>query len=133
MLVSLHTALSFGSPLIPNWTMKFGKHSEESVAVEVAVLDQVVEAIGTLRRPCPRDLDHEDANADVSKFARNVAGATSLSFAGVRSAAFGAAGLAVVGFAVAGFCVAGVVVAGLAGAGFACVGVDVAGFVVDCA
>jgi hypothetical protein len=72
----------------------------------------------------------------VSKFARKVAGATSLSFDGVLSAALVVAGLAVAGlagagFVVAGFCVAGVVAAGLAGAGLACVGVDVAGFAVD--
>ena len=60
-----------------------------------------------------------------------MAGATSLSFAGVLNAAFGAAGLAVAGLAVVGFCVAGVVVAGLAGAGLAWAGVDVAGFAVD--
>jgi len=68
----------------------------------------------------------------VSKFARKVAGATSLSFAGVLSAGLIAAVLAVAGLAVAGFCVAGVVVAGL-GAGFVCVDVVVAGFDVDCA
>ena len=43
-----------------------------------------------------------NAPALVSKLARKVAGATSLSFAGVLSAALGAAGLAVAGLAVAG-------------------------------
>ena len=73
---------------------------------------------------------------DVSKLARNVAGATSLSFAGVRSAGFGGAGLAVAawpsGLAVAGFCVVGVA-AGFAGAGLACAGAAVAGLAGVCA
>jgi hypothetical protein len=73
---------------------------------------------------------------------RYVAGATSLSLAGVRSAALVVAGFAVDGLAVAGFCVDGFcvdgfcvdgcVAAGLAGAGFVC-GVVLAGFAPDCA
>ena len=38
-------------------------HSEEAIAVEVAVLHEVVEAVGTLRRPGLRDFDHKHASA----------------------------------------------------------------------
>ncbi len=74
---------------------------------------------------------------DVSKLARKVAGAMSLSFAGVRSAGFvgaglAVAGLAVAGLAVAGFCVVGVA-AGFAGAGLVCAGAAVAGLAGVCA
>ena len=61
---------------------------------------------------------------DVSKVALNVAGATSLRFAGDFNAALGAAGLAVAGFAVVGLAGAGFGVVGFWVAGLVCAGVD---------
>ena len=62
---SRHTAESFGSPLMPNCTMKPLDHPEKARVVEKAVLDEVVEAIGAVRRPVAMDLDDEGAFAGV--------------------------------------------------------------------
>ena len=61
MFAFCQVAAIAGSPLMPNCTMKFGHDAEEARVVEEAVLHQVVEAVGAVRRPVAVHLDHEHA------------------------------------------------------------------------
>ena len=65
MRASRHSDESFGSPLMPNCTMKPVTTRKNRVVVEEAVLDQIVETVGAVRGPVAMHLDHERTLAGV--------------------------------------------------------------------